>query len=325
MTTDAVSRTVMPDRSLKATFALTAVTAVWGSTFFLIKDLLEVMPVVDFLAVRFTIAAVVMVAVFWRPLRRLDAVAWRRGGALGLVYGAGQILQTWGLASTDASVSGFITGMYVVLTPVLGALLLRQRTSGLTWMAVALATAGLAVLSLRGLAIGTGELVTLVAAAVYALHILGLGTWSTQREALGLATVQMIVIAGVCALAAAPGGVTLPPDAGSWLAVVYMALVAGAGALVVQTWAQAHLSASRAAIVMTTEPVFAALFAVMFGGETLGIRVLFGGALVLAAMYLVELAPRLQARRQLARAPVTALDDGWVTSDAATPAPTPPR
>lgn len=299
----------MRDRSLQATFALTAVTAVWGSTFFLIKDLLEVMPVVDFLAVRFTIAAVVMVAVFWRPLRRLDAVAWRRGGALGLVYGAGQILQTWGLATTDASVSGFITGMYVVLTPVLGALLLRQRTSGLTWMAVALATAGLAVLSLRGLAIGTGELVTLVAAAVYALHILGLGAWSTQREALGLATVQMIVIAGVCVLAAAPGGVTMPPDVGSWLSVLYMALVAGAGALVVQTWAQAHLSATRAAIVMTTEPVFAALFAVMFGGESLGIRVLFGGSMVLAAMYLVELAPRLRARRQLARAPATAFDD----------------
>jgi drug/metabolite transporter (DMT)-like permease len=290
---------VRPERdlSIPATLGLTAVTAVWGSTFFLIKDVLLVLPVVDFLAVRFAIAAVVMVAVFWRQLRALDSLAWRRGCVLGLLYGTAQLLQTWGLATTDASVSGFITGMYVVLTPVLGAALLRHRTPGTTWLAVALATSGLAVLSLRGLSVGTGEVVTLIAAAVYALHIVGLGTWSTQREALGLSTVQMIVIAAVCLAAALPGGVVMPPDGAAWASVLYMALAAGAGALVVQTWAQAHLTATRAAIVMTTEPVFAALFAVAFGGETLGIRVLLGGSLVLAAMYLVEVAPRLRRRR----------------------------
>jgi drug/metabolite transporter (DMT)-like permease len=293
------------DLSLLATLGLTAVTAVWGSTFFLIKDVLAVMPVVDFLAVRFVIAAVVMVALFWRQVRALDARAWRRGAVLGLAYGVAQLLQTWGLATTDASVSGFITGMYVVLTPVLGGLLLRHRTPATTWQAVVLATAGLAVLSLRGLHVGTGEAVTLAAAAVYALHIIGLGAWSTQREALGLSTVQMLVIAGVCLLGAAPGGVVMPPGGAAWAAVLYMALAAGAGALVVQTWAQAHLTATRAAIVMTSEPVFAALFAVAFGGESLGFRVLLGGALVLAAMYLVELAPRLRRRR----APVLARDD----------------
>ncbi|HZI96689.1 MAG TPA: DMT family transporter [Actinomycetales bacterium] len=279
---------------LFATLGLTAVTAAWGSTFFLIKDVLAVLSVLDFLAVRFVVAAVVMVVAFWRPLRRLDARAWRRGALLGLVYGVGQILQTQGLETTDASVSGFITGMYVVLTPVLAALLLRQRTPASTWLAVGLATGGLAVLSLRGLAVGSGELITLVAAAVYALHIVGLGAWSRHSDALGLSTVQMLVIAGVCLLGAADG-VEMPPDGATWLAVLYMGVVAGAGALVVQTWAQAHLTATRAAIVMTTEPVFAATFAVLFGGESLGPRVLLGGALVLAAMYLTELAPR---RRQ---------------------------
>jgi len=281
---------------LFATLGLTAVTAAWGSTFFLIKDVLAVLSVLDFLAVRFVVAAVVMVVAFWRPLRRLDARAWRRGALLGLVYGVGQILQTQGLETTDASVSGFITGMYVVLTPVLAALLLRQRTPASTWLAVGLATGGLAVLSLRGLAVGSGELITLVAAAVYALHIVGLGAWSRHSDALGLSTVQMLVIAGVCLLGAAPDGVEMPPDGATWLAVLYMGVVAGAGALVVQTWAQAHLTATRAAIVMTTEPVFAATFAVLFGGESLGPRVLLGGALVLAAMYLTELAPRRRQR-----------------------------
>ena len=289
--------------TLVATLGLTAVTAVWGSTFFLIKDVLVVLPVADFLAVRFVVAAVVIVGLFWRPLRRLDARAWRRGALLGVVYGGAQILQTQGLATTEASVSGVITGMYVILTPVLAAVLLRQRTPATTWVAVALATTGLAVLSLRGLAVGTGEIVTLLAALVYALHIVGLGAWSTQRDALGLSTVQMLVIAGVCTLSATPGGVTVPPDAETWTAVLYMALVAGAGALVVQTWAQAHLTATRAAIVMTTEPVFAAAFAVLFGGESLGPRVLVGGALVLSAMYLAELAPRRRQRTSAALDP----------------------
>lgn len=287
-----------PRTEVAATLGLTAVTAVWGSTFFLIKDVVTVLPVADFLAVRFWVAAVVMVVAFGPHLRRLDARAWRRGLLLGAVYGVAQLLQTWGLEHTSASVSGFVTGMYVVITPVLGALLLRQRTPTTTWLAVGLATAGLAVLSLRGLAVGFGEAVTLASAAVYALHILGLGAWSTQREALGLSTVQMLAIASVCTVSAAPDGIALPPDAGVWAAVLYMAVVAGAGALVVQTWAQAHLPATRAAIVMTTEPVFAALFAVLLGGEVLGLRVLLGGALVLGAMYLAELGPR-RSRRQV--------------------------
>ncbi|MFZ5869499.1 MAG: DMT family transporter [Actinomycetota bacterium] len=290
-----------PRTEVAATLGLTAVTAVWGSTFFLIKDVVTVLPVADFLAVRFWVAAAVMGVAFWPHVRRLDARAWRRGLALGVVYGVAQLLQTWGLAHTSASVSGFVTGMYVVLTPVLGALLLRQRTPATTWLAVALATAGLGVLSLRGLAVGFGEAVTLASAAVYALHILGLGAWSTQRDALGLSTVQMLAIAVTCTGAALPGGVVAPPDAESWGAVLYMAVVAGAGALVVQTWAQAHLAATRAAIVMTTEPVFAAVFAVAFGGESLGPRVLAGGALVLAAMYLAELGPR-RARREVTAA-----------------------
>lgn len=302
-TSPAVTGTAPARVTLAATLGLTAVTAVWGSTFFLIKDVLVVLPVTDFLAVRFVVAAVVMVAAFWRPLRRLDARAWRRGSLLGLVYGVAQLLQTQGLTTTDASVSGFITGMYVVLTPVLAALLLRQRNPTSTWLAVGLATTGLAVLSLRGMAVGSGELVTLLGALVYALHIVGLGAWSTQRDALGLSTVQMIVIAGVCLVAALPGGVSMSPDATTWAAVLYMSLVAGAGALVVQTWAQAHLTATRAAIVMTTEPVFAAVFAVLLGGESLGPRVLLGGALVLAAMYMVELAPRRHRRTSAALDP----------------------
>jgi drug/metabolite transporter (DMT)-like permease len=186
--------------------------------------------------------------------------------------------------------------MYVVATPLFAALLLRTRIGAMTWLAVLLAVAGLGVLTLgdvsSGLGLGYGEALTLVAALLYALHIVGLGAWSESRDALGMAILLCLVIAAICAVAAAPGGIVLPDRTGDWLAVVYMALIAGAGALLGQTWAQAHLPPTRTAIIMSMEPVFAALFAVLLGGESATVRMLLGGALVLAAMLIVELVPR---------------------------------
>jgi drug/metabolite transporter (DMT)-like permease len=275
-----------------ATLALLFVTATWGSTFFLIKDLLDRVPVLDFLAVRFAIAAAALFLAAPKAVGRLSRRTRWRGAGLGLVYGVAQILQTTGLHHIAASVSGFVTGMYVVCTPLFAGLLLRQRVGALAWVAVFVATAGLAVLSLRGFAVGGGEALTFAASTLYALHIVGLGAWSTVRDAYGLAVLQMAVIALVCAIATAPNGVVLPSTTQDWLSVVYMALISGAVALVLQTWAQAHLPATRVAIVMTMEPVFAALFAVLVGGEYLTGRMVVGGALVVAAMLLVELGPR---------------------------------
>ena len=289
--------------ALAATLALLGITAAWGSTFFLIHDLLDRVPVPDFLAVRFAIASVAMLAVAPRAVTRLPAAARRHAVVLGVLYAGAQLLQTAGLARTPASVSGFITGLYVVATPLLAALVLRTRIGRATWIAVGVAVGGLAVLTLgdlggaAGSAAGAsyGEALTLVSAVVYALHIVGLGAWSNAADALGLSIVQCLVIAVVCGIAAAPGGITLPsgPHAGAdWLSIVYMALVAGALALFGQTWAQAHLPPTRSAIVMSMEPVFAAVFAVLLGGEQATLRMLLGGGLVLTAMLVVELAPR---------------------------------
>jgi drug/metabolite transporter (DMT)-like permease len=282
--------------TLFATLALLAITASWGSTFFLIHDLLDRVPVLDFLAVRFTIASVALVLLSPRAIGRLSPERRRQALVLGGLYGVAQILQTMGLAHTSASVSGFITGMYVVATPLFAAVLLRSRIGAMTWVAVLLAVTGLGVLTLgdvsSGLGLGYGEALTLVAALIYALHIVGLGAWSESRDALGMAIIQCLVIAVICAVAAAPNGIVLPDRTGDWLSIVYMAVVAGAAALLGQTWAQAHLPPTRTAIIMSMEPVFAALFAVLLGGESATSRMLFGGALVLAAMLIVELVPR---------------------------------
>ncbi|MGH3358846.1 MAG: DMT family transporter, partial [Nocardioidaceae bacterium] len=238
-----------------ATAALLLVTATWGSTFVLIKDLLERVPTLDFLAVRFTIAAVAMAVVAPRAVARLSAETRRRGVVVGVIYGVAQILQTEGLTHTDASVSGFVTGMYVVLTPVIAAVVLRQRIGRLGWSAVALATVGLGFLSLRGLSIGFGEGITFASAILYAVHIVALSAWSTARDAYGLAVVQMAVIAALCFATTGWNGVVLADRPQDWVSIVYMAIVAGALAMLLQTWAQAHLPATRAAIIMTMEPV----------------------------------------------------------------------
>ncbi|MET1058322.1 MAG: DMT family transporter [Nocardioides sp.] len=277
-----------------ATLALLAMTATWGSTFFLIKDLTERISALDFLAVRFPIATVALLLIFPRALRTLSADSRRRAAVLGGLYAVAQVLQTIGLAHTPASVSGFITGLYVVCTPLLAAVLLHNKIGSVTWFAVALAMAGVGLLTLQpgGLAFGYGETLTLVAAVIYALHIVGLGAWSRPEEAMGMSIVQLAVISVICLLGAAPNGIELPSTGRDWLSVVYMAVFAGALAMAGQTWAQAHLSATRCAIIMSMEPVFAALFAVVAGGEELTTRLTVGGLLVLSAMLIVELLPR---------------------------------
>lgn len=271
--------------------AILAMTAAWGSTFFLIKDVVSRIGVTDLLAVRFGIATLALLAIAGRHLM-MSAETLRRGVLLGVLYGLAQILQTFGLAHTSASVSGFVTGLYVVATPLLGALLLRARVERRVWLAVVLATAGLGVLSLHGLAVGSGELLTLAAALVYAAHILALGRLSTPATTVSLTLVQMIVITVLCTVAALPHGIALPGSGADWGAVLYLGIIAGALTMFLQTWAQARIDPTRAAVLMAMEPVWAAAFAVSLGGESITLRMVFGGVAILTAMYLVELGPR---------------------------------
>lgn len=277
--------------------ALLAMTAAWGSTFFMIKDVVTRIPVPDLLTVRFAIAALAL-ALVAGPRLRMSTTTLRRGVLLGLLYGIAQLLQTVGLAHTAASVSGFLTGLYVVLTPLLSAMILRTRIPPVVWGASALATVGLGVLSLQGFAVGYGELLTIASAVVYALHIIALGRMSKPGTALQLSVVQMATIALVCGIAAAPGGIQLPASRVDWVIVIYLALIAGALTMLLQTWAQARVEASRAAVIMAMEPVWAAAFAVAFGGESVTGRMIIGGGAILAAMFLVELTPQPRVVRR---------------------------
>jgi drug/metabolite transporter (DMT)-like permease len=192
----------------------------------------------------------------------------------------------------------------VVATPVFAALLLKERIPAVVWTAVAMSTVGLGFLSLQGMSVSPGVAAIFASAMLYALHIIGLGRWSTTANVFGLSIVQMTVICAVCTVVSAPNGIHTPTTSGGWVSLLYMAVIAGSLTLLGQTWAQARIPSTRAAIIMTMEPVWAAFFAVLFGGDHLTARMLAGGAFVLAAMYTVELAPRRVKEPEVTHLPV---------------------
>ena len=274
--------------------ALIVVTAIWGSTFLLVKNAILQVPVMDFLAIRFSLAAVVMLVIQPKCLLSLTKRGLLRGVILGIVLGAAYVTQTYGLLTASATVSGFITGTFVVLTPIVSWVLLRQKTSWNTWLAVALAFLGLALLGLHGWSIGIGELLTLVCALFVAIHVVGLGAWASQHEIYGFAFVQVATVAVISLVSAAPDGIKVPFEIGVWGTIIITAVFATAFAFFVQTWAQSIIPPTHAAIVMTMEPVFAGIFGIVFGNESLTLRIVVGALCVLVAMLIIQF-PKKQA------------------------------
>jgi drug/metabolite transporter (DMT)-like permease len=273
-----------------ALIALTSVAAVWGASFVLMKDALKGQSVDDFLATRFIIATFALILFKPRVLQEISREMLSKGALLGFFLGSGYLFQTIGLHLTTAATTGFITGLYVVLTPILGALFLKTHVTRNEWIGVAMATIGLALLSLKGFTIGLGELSVLLSALFFALHILGLGRWSGKFATYPLTVVQLGTIALLSSiLAIIDDGYELPNTDQEWKATIFTALLATSIAFLVQTWSQSKMDATIVAVVLTLEVVFAALFAVIAGQESLTLRALIGGTLIFAAMIFMQI------------------------------------
>ena len=270
-----------------APWALLAVAAAWGAAFVVMKPAIERQSVNSFLATRFVVAVVVMILLRPSVLRKINKEMLLKGSLAGLFLGTGYIFQTLGLARTGAAITGFVTGLYVVLTPLIAALFLKERIKAFTWFCVVLATIGLALLSLRGWSVGIGEALVFVSAIAFAAHIVTLSKWSLGFDAYALTIVQLSICALLTGVISIGQGYEKPTDSGVWGVVIFTAVIATAVAFIVQTWSQAHISSTKVAVILTMEVVFAALFAVAFGGESLTLQVSIGGAMVLLAMYLI--------------------------------------
>ena len=272
-----------------APWALLGVAAAWGLAFVTMKDAIERQSVNNFLFTRFTLAVVVMVVIRPQVVKKLNKDLLLRGSTAGVFLGFGYIFQTLGLARTGAAITGFITGLYVVLTPLLASFILKERISRFVWLCIFIATIGLALLSVQGFSVGFGEMLVLMSAIFFAAHIIALSKWSPGRDVYAMTVVQLTICALMAGIASIPEGYSAPPDRGVWAVVVFTAVFATAVAFIIQTWSQAHISATKVAVILTMEVVFAALFAVIFGGEVLTLQVLLGGSMVLLAMYLIVL------------------------------------
>ncbi|MFM7873109.1 MAG: DMT family transporter [Actinomycetota bacterium] len=270
-----------------APWALLAVAAMWGISFVWMKDILDQQDVYSFLLSRFLVASLVMLLANPRVITRLNREILTKGSVIGTALGLGYIFQTLGLDRTTPAITGFITGLYVVLTPLIAALLLKERLTKQAWFYIILATAGLAVLSVSGWSIGIGEFFVLISALLFAVHILLLSQWSKKFDAYALTFVQLATCALVSGIPASINGFSTPPDFQVWSVVVFTAVFATFFAFVIQTWAQARISATKVAVILTMEVVFAALFSVALGAEPLTLRIVLGGSMVLIAMIMI--------------------------------------
>ena len=277
---------------------LIVVTAIWGITFVQIKDALELYPLFAFLAVRFAIALAVLAVPGARRVRSLGRDGAVAGLLLGGLLAAGYALQTAGLERTTVSAAGFVTGMYVVFTPVFGYVLFRIRAPRAVWLGVALAVVGLAMLS--GVSAGStaGDVLVLAGAALYALQIALMERYAPRYDPLAFTTAEMAAaFVGFAVVAVAAGQVEVPRGVTVWAALLVTGIFASAIAFLVQAWAQQKTSATQTALVFSLEPVWAGIFGFALAGDRLGVIGWAGCAVILAGIAVSEPA----AARTLAR------------------------
>jgi drug/metabolite transporter (DMT)-like permease len=273
-----------------AVIALLGVGFVWGAAFVLMKDAIVLQPYMDFLATRFTIAALAMILL--RPLvsLRFEAGDLKYGGLIGVVLAFGYITQTIGLELTTAATSGFLTGLYVIFTPLIAWLFVRRKISGKVAIGVLFSIVGMAIFS--GAATSTefqiGQIWLVVCAVLYAIHILLLGHYGKTRNSYRFAMLQIAFVAIVTWGFALVDGYQPPPNFEVWFAVLFTALLSTVLAFWIQTWAQTLLDPARVALLITSEVIFTAALAIGLGQEPLTLAIVVGGGMMLTAMLIVE-------------------------------------
>ena len=285
-----------------ALVALIAVTVVWGFTFVQVKDAVDIYPLFAFLAVRYAIATGALGIAAVPRLRRLGRSGLAAGAFIGALLGIGIGLQTAGLERTTVSSTGFITGLYVVLTPLFGLVLFRTRVGLEVWLGVVLSVTGLAMLTGVDVGSTTGDLLVLASTSAQALQIVMVERYANRYDAIALTFVEMATCClGFFAIALALGDLSVPRGWTVWGALLVTGVFASALAYLIQVWAQQRMSAARIALVFALETVWAGLFGYWLAGDRLGLLGWGGCAAILVAIVLAEPAAASALRRLAGR------------------------
>ena len=268
-------------------FAMLATAAVWGGSFVLMKDAIQEQDVYSFLSSRFLVASALMIAYRPNVFKGLSPKFIRQGVLAGVLLGGGYIFQTLGLAKTTVSNTGFITGLYLVFTPLISLIILKRKVIKIQWLAVVVATIGLFLISYNGISIGIGEILVLISALFYGAHFVALGEWSDGKNTYALTLIQILTVSAIASICALINGYQLPPSSNVWQAVLFTAFFATFLAFIVQTKAQSVMSATAASVLLAMETPFALFFGLVFNSDPLTMRIIAGGTMVMFAMGVV--------------------------------------
>ncbi len=275
-------------KSIQAEIYLLIIVIIWGSTFALIKGVIDTIPPYTYLVYRFLLAALILVVIFWKRLKKLNIMILKKGSLIGIFLFLGYTLQTVGLKYTTATKAGFITGFSVVLVPIISFLLLKEKVSRDSVIGVALATLGLWFLNYNSsFSFNLGDFLVLLCAFSFAMHIISVGLFSKKLDYVLLAITQITVVFVLSlfmALIFERSAIHLSYSSDIWWSILITGIFATALAFYMQNRFQRHSTATKTAIIFSGEPLFAAIFAYILIGEKVGLIAWAGGLLIIFGM-----------------------------------------
>ncbi|SHK84439.1 Permease of the drug/metabolite transporter (DMT) superfamily [Clostridium cavendishii DSM 21758] len=277
-------------KKLKAELSLLFVAILWGSTFALTKNALETLAPFNFLAIRFTIAFLMCVIIFYKKVILIDKSTLKYGSILGIILFSSFVCQTYGIKLSTPAKAGFITGFSVVIVPIIVAILAKQLPDIKNIIGVFLALIGLTLLSLNSLSgVNIGDIITLIGAFGFAMQIIVVGKYTHKVDSINLAIIQIGIVSILSIISTfvleTP---TIPTGSSTWVAILVTSLLATCVSFVIQTTMQQYTSPSTTALIYTGEPVFGAIFAYLLAGEILTSTSILGCIAILLGMVISE-------------------------------------
>ena len=278
------------NKSIGGRLALLTAALIWGSSFIVLKDAVDNIPIYQLLAIRFTLGGLLLGVVFRKQLGENLRAILPHGILCGVLLLAAYAAQTYGLLTTTPGTNAFLTAVYCVIVPFAAWALFRKPPTVYNWAAAVMCVAGIGLISLSGdLSIGKGEWFTLLSGLLYALHIMALSRFGEHDDPIALTTVQFAVVAVLswgCSWVFEPGAALPAPEA--WPALLYLTVFATAVTLVLQSVGQSLTPPNQSAILLSLESVFAVLFSLLLGREALTPQLALGFTLVFISVIVSE-------------------------------------
>jgi len=275
-------------KGVQAEIYLLIIVIIWGSTFALIKGVIDLIPPYTYLTYRFLLAALILILIFWKRMKEINIMILKKGSLIGIFLFLGYALQTVGIKYTTATKAGFITGLSVVLVPIISHFFIKEKVNRNSVIGVIFAFIGLWFLNYNSSFIfNFGDFLVLLCAVSFAMHIISVGLYARKVDYVLLVIVQLttvFVLSFLMALFFERPGIHLYYPSGVWWSIILTGIFATALAFYMQNKFQRYSTATKTAIIFSGEPIFAAMFAYLLLGEKVGLIAWIGGLLIIFGM-----------------------------------------